>query len=57
MQLVFMTQYGPHQIGDRNEIPVEVARKLIDAGIAKEYKGVLKVSQPQPRPKPKRDRL
>lgn len=53
MQVVFVINYGPHQIGDRDEIPPEIARKLIDKGICQEYKGVLKVSKPQPRPKPK----
>lgn len=51
MQVVFVTEYGPHQVGDRDEIPIEIARKLIEKGVCYEYKGSLKVSQPQPKRK------
>jgi hypothetical protein len=41
VQVVFVSNYGPHQIGDKVEIPVEVARELIKKGICKEYKGTV----------------
>lgn len=52
MKVVFMMEYGPHQIGDRDELPAAEARKLIESGICQEYRGVLRVSKTRPaRPK------
>lgn len=43
MKVVFVKQWGPHQIGERDNFPDEIANSLIRAGWCKEYKGILKL--------------